>query len=34
MTRFIKRSATNLPFDLVIEEGLTKVLITEERVDN
>ncbi len=29
MTRFIERSAANLPFDLAIEEGLTKVIITE-----
>jgi hypothetical protein len=28
MTRFIKRSAVDLPFDIDIEEGLTKVLIT------
>lgn len=34
MTRFIERSAANLPFDLVIEEGLTKVLITETRPDD
>lgn len=34
MTRFIKRSAANLPFDLAIEEGLTKVLITETESDN
>lgn len=31
MTRFIQRSTADLPFDIVIEEGLTKVLITEQR---
>jgi hypothetical protein len=34
ITLFIERSAANLPFDLVIEEGLTKVLITETRPGN
>lgn len=29
MTRFIQRSAVNLPFTVEIEEGLTKVLMTE-----
>ncbi|MBV0903179.1 ribbon-helix-helix protein, CopG family [Haloarcula salina] len=29
MTRFIERSTVDLPFDIDIEEGLTKVLITE-----
>ena len=29
MTRFIERSAAELPFDIEIESGLTKVLITE-----
>lgn len=29
MTRFIERSAARLPFDIEIESGLTKVLITE-----
>ena len=29
MTRFIQRSAAELPFDIEIESGLTKVLITE-----
>ena len=29
MTRFIERSSADLPFDVEIEEGLTKVLITE-----
>lgn len=29
MTRFIDKSTKNLPFEIEIEEGLTKVLITE-----
>lgn len=29
MTRFIERSVAGLPFDIEIEEGLTKVLVTE-----
>jgi Arc/MetJ-type ribon-helix-helix transcriptional regulator len=29
MTRFIARSVAGLPFDIEIEEGLTKVLVTE-----
>jgi len=31
MTRFVERSTANLPFDIDIEEGLTKVLMTERR---
>lgn len=31
MTRFIRKSTANLPFDLEIEEGVSKVLITELR---
>lgn len=29
MTRFIERSSAELPFEIEVEEGLTKVLITE-----
>lgn len=29
MTRFIERSVVNLPFDIELEEGYTKVMITE-----
>ncbi|MFC6732789.1 MULTISPECIES: ribbon-helix-helix protein, CopG family [unclassified Haladaptatus] len=29
MTRFVERSSVNLPFSIEIEEGLTKVLMTE-----
>jgi hypothetical protein len=31
MTRFIERSSAELPFEIEVEEGLTKVLITEHR---
>lgn len=31
MTRFIRKSTKNLPFDLKIENGVSKVLITEVR---
>jgi predicted transcriptional regulator len=30
MTRFIERSTADLPFDIEIEEGLTKVMMTEQ----
>lgn len=33
MTRFIERSTANLSFDIDIEAGLTKVMITERRGD-
>jgi hypothetical protein len=33
MTRFIERSCARLPFDIEIEEGVTKVLMTEHRHD-
>lgn len=29
MTRFVERSTANLPFDIELEEGLTKVMMTE-----
>ncbi|MFC7070067.1 ribbon-helix-helix protein, CopG family [Halobaculum lipolyticum] len=31
MTRFIDRSTADLPFDIDVEEGLTKVMMTERR---
>lgn len=31
MTRFVERSTVDLPFDIEIEEGLTKVMMTETR---
>ena len=31
MTRFVERSSANLPFEIEIEEGLTKVMMTEHR---
>lgn len=31
MTRFVERSTVDLPFDIEIEEGLTKVMMTEHR---
>lgn len=31
MTRFIRRSIVRLPFDVTFEEGVTKVLMTEQR---
>jgi len=31
MTRFVERSTADLPFDIDIEEGLTKVMMTEHR---
>ena len=30
MTRFIERSVAGLPFDVEIEEGVAKVLLTEQ----
>jgi len=33
MTRFVERSTANLPFDIEIEEGLTKVMMTERRTE-
>lgn len=31
MTRFIRRSARDLPFDIEVEESVSKVLVTEHR---
>lgn len=33
MTRFVERSAARLPFELELEEGVSKVLMTEVRTD-